>query len=126
MGVRRGFVFPQVRKAGGETHAFGGLPKAWLRVIALAKDEGGNNPIGDLTAHGLRHAFASSAHDLGYSELTIAALLGHAAASVTSRYVHQVDDALVSAADRISRQVADMMEGAESADIISMVGKRVA
>jgi site-specific recombinase XerD len=39
----------------------------------------------DISAHTLRHSFASVAADLGMSELTIAALLGHSAVSVTSR-----------------------------------------
>ena len=37
------------------------------------------------TPHVLRHTFASIAADLGFSELTIAALLGHAARGVTQR-----------------------------------------
>jgi integrase len=35
----------------------------------------------DVTAHTLRHTFGSIAGELGYSELTIAAMLGHAAGS---------------------------------------------
>ena len=40
----------------------------------------------------LRHTFASLAGDLGFSELTIAALLGHSARGVTQRYIH-IDEA---------------------------------
>ena len=43
-----------------------------------------------VTPHVLRHSFASVAGDLGYSELTIAALLGHAGGSVTAGYVSVV------------------------------------
>ncbi|CAM5774419.1 integrase [Labrys miyagiensis] len=124
--VRKGFVFPQARKTEGEKRAFGGLPKAWARVVALAKDKDGVNPIGELTPHGLRHAFASTAHDLGYSELTIAALLGHAAASVTGRYVHQVDEALVNAADKVSEHIAGMMSGTAGANVTNITDRRVA
>jgi hypothetical protein len=34
----------------------------------------------------LRHSFASIANDLGFTEVTIAALVGHAKGSVTSKY----------------------------------------
>jgi integrase len=44
------------------------------------------------------HSLASGAADLGFSELTIAALLGHAKASVTSRYTHHADATCVQAA----------------------------
>jgi len=37
----------------------------------------------DVTPHILRHTFASVAGDLGFSELTIAGLLGHSARRVT-------------------------------------------
>jgi hypothetical protein len=39
---------------------------------------------------------------MGYSELTIAGLLGHSVPGVTARYAHVPDAALVSAADRIA------------------------
>ncbi|MEN7538825.1 hypothetical protein ABDJ38_16775, partial [Aurantiacibacter sp. DGU5] len=40
----------------------------------------------------------SIANDLGFTEITIAALLGHASGSITSRYVHTLDAALIMAA----------------------------
>jgi integrase len=64
--------------------------------------------IEGVTAHTLRHTFASIAGDLGFSELTIAALLGHAARSVTQRYIH-VDDALKLAVERVSSRIADLL-----------------
>ncbi len=63
-----------------------------------------------LTAHVLRHTFASIAADLGFSELTIAALLGHAAGSVTSRYVH-VDEAVRMAVHRVSDEIEMLLNG---------------
>jgi len=54
------------------------------------------------------HFFASVAGDLGFSELTIAGLLGHSAHDVTQRYVH-LDIALVVAADRVSMEIAKML-----------------
>jgi len=56
----------------------------------------------------LRHTFASVAGDLGFSELTIAGLLGHSAHGVTQRYVH-LDTALVVAADRVSMEISKML-----------------
>ena len=63
-----------------------------------------------ITPHTLRHTFASVAGDLGFSELTIAALLGHAARGVTQRYIH-IDEALRMTADRVAGEIADLLEG---------------
>ncbi len=38
--------------------------------------------LADITPHTLRHTFARLAGDLGFSELTIAALLGHSASII--------------------------------------------
>jgi integrase len=65
----------------------------------------------ELTPHGLRHAYASVAADLGYAEPTIAALLGHATHSITSRYIHHLDAALIAAADTISNRIAAALDG---------------
>jgi site-specific recombinase XerD len=64
----------------------------------------------NVTPHTLRHTFASVAGDLGFSELTIQALLGHAARGVTQRYVH-IDEALRLAADRVSAEIARRLDG---------------
>jgi integrase len=86
----------------GEGH-FVGVVRVLDRVCATARLE-------DVTPHTLRHTFASVAGDLGFSELTIAALLGHSARGVTQRYVH-IDEALRLAADRIANEIADALEG---------------
>jgi integrase len=62
-----------------------------------------------VTSHTLRHSYASVAGDLGFTEITIAALLGHAAAGVTQRYIHHLDAVLIAAADRVSGEVHRMM-----------------
>lgn len=80
--------------------AMTGLPKYLARVVEAA------GLPSDLTAHTLRHSFASMAADTGASELTVAALLGHRAGSVTSRYVHQADAVLLAAADRVADAIA--------------------
>src|SRR3546814_9540764 len=64
----------------GDGH-FVGLVRVLDRICQRAKLE-------DVTPHVLRHTFASVAGGLGYSELTIAALLGHASRGVTQRYIH--------------------------------------
>jgi len=87
---------------------FVGLPKAWARIVGKVNLPG-------LTPHGLRHAFASVAADLGYAEPTIAAMLGHATHSTTGRYVHHLDSALIAAADKVAGQIATMMMGRRTA-----------
>ena len=64
----------------------------------------------DVTPHTLRHTFASLAGELGFSELTIAALLGHSARGVTQRYVH-IDEALRLTADRVAAEITNVLDG---------------
>lgn len=87
------YVFP------GETTAghFVGVVRVLERLCRTAELEG-------VTPHVLRHTFASVAGDLGFSELTIAGLLGHAVRGVTQRYVH-LDRALVLAADKVAEEI---------------------
>jgi hypothetical protein len=63
--------------------------------------------------HVLRHSFASIANDLGFTEVTIAALVGHAKGSVTSKYIHTLDTALIIAADTISGYIQGLLDGVE-------------
>ncbi len=77
----------------GDGH-FIGVVRVLNRLCAKAK-------IAGVTPHVLRHTFARVAGDLGFSELTIAGLLGHAARGVTQGYVH-LDAALVVAADQVA------------------------
>jgi integrase len=95
---------------------FSGLPKAWLRIRKRAN-------LPDLTLHGLRHAYASVASDLGYIEPTIAAMLGHASGTMTGRYIHHLDAALIAAADKVSSLIASTMEGRKSAKIMPLRGR---
>lgn len=98
------FVFPGVRKSDGGPQPYQGLPKAWRKLVQS------NVQLKGLTPHTLRHSFGSMAHDAGYTELTIGALLGHSVATVTGRYVHHIDEVLVRAADRVSTNIASLME----------------
>ena len=80
-----------------------GFPKLWARIAKM-----GELPA-DVTPHTLRHSFASLANDLGYSEPTIAALIGHRAHSITSRYIHSADPLLLAAADAVANRTAELM-----------------
>ncbi len=72
----------------------------------------------------LRHSYASIAADLGFSELTIAALLGHKKASVTSKYAHHADAVLLQAADVVADRVAELMGDARPASVVVELPKR--
>jgi integrase len=74
----------------------------------------------DITPHVLRHSFASLAGDLGYSEMTIAALVGHKGQSITSRYVHAADAVLLAAADAVAEKINELLkEAGESSMVVS-------
>jgi integrase len=81
-----------------------GFPKYWKRLFKDTALEG-------ITPHVLRHSYASVANDLGFTEATIAALMGHAKGTVTSRYIHAIDTALVMAADTISGYINGLLNG---------------
>jgi len=98
----------------GEGH-FIGLPKVLARLCKKAK-------IKDVTLHTLRHTFAAIAAELGYSELTIAGLLGHTMPDVTARYAHVPDRALLTAANAVSARIEAALSGkAKSAEVIPLV-----
>jgi len=107
------YVFPASR---GDNHLSD--VKVFRQACELAKLEG-------VSLHTLRHGFASVALELEYSEMTIAGLLGHRSHSVTSRYAHHVDRALIAAADRISAVIARRLAGkADSGgDVITLPGR---
>jgi integrase len=94
-------VFPATRGNG----RMAGFPKFWARIAKL-----GDLPA-SVTPHTLRHSFASLAGDLGYSETTIAALVGHKGRSMTSRYVHAADAVLLAAADAVADRTSVLMGG---------------
>jgi integrase len=92
-------VFPATRGGG----RMSGFPKLWARIARL-----GELPA-EVTPQTLRHSFASLAGDLGYSEPTIAALIGHKGRTTTSRYMHAADAVLLSAADAVAEKTAELM-----------------
>nr|WP_036288906.1 site-specific integrase [Methylocystis sp. ATCC 49242] len=106
------YVLPAVRGTG----AYGGLTGFFEKVAARAGLQG-------VTPHTMRHSFASTAADLGFAESTIAAMLGHAAGSVTARYVHHLDAVLIAAADRVAARISAMLDGRE-AEIVNIADRR--
>ena len=111
-GEAEGLVFPPSR---GET-VMSGFKTFMQRIVKL-----GGLPS-DVTAHVLRHSFASVAADLDMTEITIAALIGHRGRSVTSRYVHSADAVLLAAADKVAGEIARRMqpEKQNSAEVVQL------
>jgi integrase len=101
------YVFPALRERTDEAEEkkgkgpYRGLPKAWRRIIG--------DSLPGMSPHGLRHSFASLADDLGLSEPTIGALLGHARHGTTAGYIHKLDPTLLAAADRVSSRIAALL-----------------
>jgi integrase len=110
-----GLVFPSGR---GEDEPMAGFHKVWLRIAKHAA------LAADVTPHILRHSFASVAHDLGYSELTIASLLGHRKASVTAKYAHAADAVLLAAADAVARSIEERLGFAQPAGQVVELPRR--
>lgn len=94
-------LFPPSKGAGGLLD----ISKPLAKVCEAAE-------ILEVSAHTFRHSYATVAHELGYTELTIAGLLGHSAGSVTSRYAHHVDHALASAASRVAELIISRLRAA--------------
>ena len=103
------WVFPADR---GDGH-FIGLPRVLDRLCTRAE-------LADVTTHTLRHSFASVAAELGFSELTIAGLLGHTVPGITARYAHVPDSSLVAAANRVSACIAAALDGKPKADVVPL------
>ena len=108
-------VFPATRGDRPMT----GFPKLWTRIAKLG-------PLpSDITPHVLRHSFASLASDLGYSEPTIAALIGHKGRTMTSRYVHSADAVLLAAADAVANRIAALMDGETGGVVVELENVRI-
>ncbi|MBR1153743.1 site-specific integrase [Bradyrhizobium sp. JYMT SZCCT0428] len=103
------WIFPASH---GDGHLIG-LPKILRRICLKAGLSG-------VTVHVLRHSFAATAAEMGFSELTIAGLLGHSVPGITARYAHMPDSALVAAADRVAARIASALNGKTKAEIIPL------
>ena len=93
------FVFPAARL---DDRPFAGMKRAYRKLFSAAGLDG-------VTPHVLRHSFASVGADLGFTDSTIGAMLGHAGSGVTSRYVHRLDSVLISAADKVAGEISRQM-----------------
>jgi integrase len=109
-----GLVFPATRGDGRMT----GFRKLWNRIAKL-----GELPL-DVTPHVLRHSFTSLGADLGYSELTIAALVGHKGHTITSRYVHAADSVLLAAADEMAIRTSELMGETKRGGVVVKMPER--
>jgi integrase len=103
------WIFPARQ---GDGHLVG-LPRVLRRLCALAG-------LKNVTVHTLRHSYAATAAELGFSELTIAGLLGHSVPGVTARYAHLADSALLAAADRVSARIGAALDGRGEAEVLSL------
>jgi integrase len=108
-------VFPA---SAGTDKPMRGFHKVWLRIAKQAAFGS------DVTPHVLRHSFASIADDLEYSELTIAALVGHKKASVTAKYTHKADAVLLAAADAVSDRINQLMGERQPSGVVVNLPRR--
>jgi integrase len=76
---------------------------SWAKLIAIAGLPDDVNP------HVMRHSFTSEANDLGFTDATIAMMVGHQKKGMTGRYTHGADDVLIAAADKVSNHIAMLM-----------------
>lgn len=67
-----------------------------------------------LGVHYVARSPSSITNELGFTEATVAALVGHANGSVTSKYIHTLDTALIVAANTISGYIQGLLDGIES------------
>lgn len=93
------FVFPSDRLEG---RAYAGIKRFYRGIFKAAG-------FVDVTPHVLRHSFASVGADLGFSDSTIGAMLGHSGSGITSRYTHRLDSVLIAAANKIAEEIDRQM-----------------
>jgi integrase len=119
-------VFPATRRAKPDEN--GGMRKARTSIVVIMsgfkkmfkKITSGKLPT-EVTPHTLRHSFTSLAADLGYSEPTIAAMVGHKGRTMTSRYIHAADTVLLAAADEVAKRIVELMgEGQRDANVVAL------
>ena len=83
------------------------LDKAWNAIRAAAG-------LPTLRIHDLRHSLAAVAVNGGEGLRTVAGLLGHADIKTTFGYAHLAEGSVFDAANRVSRGLADMLDGGEA------------
>jgi integrase len=95
------WLFPS-DKGGGHVTDPQGLIDKLLEKAGITKH---------VTPHVFRHTFGAVATALGYSEMIIEALIGHAKRGATQLYAHVPDPAAIAAADRVAGVIADALDG---------------
>jgi len=96
------YVFPARRGEGPMVD----MRRTIAAVYAAAKVENAS------AHHVWRHTFTTHAGELGFSELLIAAMVGHRLSSMTSRYAHLTIDGAVRAADeKVQAHLAAALDG---------------
>jgi integrase len=115
-------VFPATRGDGDVIMS--GFKKMWKKLRELGEEK--EHLPDDVTPHTLRHSFSSLAADLGYSEPTIAALIGHKGRSTTSRYIHSADPVLLAAADAVANRTLELMGERQSGGEVIELRKVIA
>lgn len=113
-----GLSDPDCRATGGPRASLGTRPidlaSHYKQVLDVPQRLSISARIEGVTDHTLRHPFSSVAGDMGYSELTIAAFLGHGKRGVTHGYIH-IEEGLREAADDSSAaKIADLLDGRAS------------
>jgi integrase len=106
-------VFPNIRG-----NAPADLKK---RIVSIFEAAG----LPDVRSHDLRRSFASVGDELGYSEATIGAILGHFSRSITGRhYIRRPDEALISAATKIAERISDWLSMRAGGAVIDLRRER--
>ena len=70
--------------------------------------------LATLRIHDLRHSHAAVAVNGGEGLRVVAGLLGHAEIETTFGYAHLAEPSVFDAANRVSRRLADMLDGGEA------------
>ena len=83
------------------------VDKAWNAIRAAAG-------LPTLRIHDLRHSLAAVAVNGGEGLRVVAGLLGHADIKTTFGYAHLAEGSVFDAANRVSRGLADMLDGGEA------------
>ena len=89
-----------------------GRPVSLVQAWRVIRTKAG---LGRLRLHDLRHSHAAVAVETGEGLRIIAGLLGHADIETTFGYAHLAEGAVFEAANRVSRTLADALDG-EGAD----------
>ena len=92
-----------------------GFHELWDRMARLS------GLVPDQTPRVPRQSLTSLTADPGYSEPTIAALIGHKGHSITSRYIHSADAVLLAAADAVAKETMGRMgDAAPPAEVVPL------